>query len=419
MKKVVLVATLDTKSEEALFVKRCLEDRAVEVITVDVGTGHRGKPVFAPDYGAEEVAGAAGTTLSDLLEMGRKAKEMVIMEKMVEGASTIVGSLYGRGELHGIISLGGTMGTNMGTAVMKSLPFGVPKVMLSTAASGDTRHWVGTKDIAMMPSVADIAGLNRITRVSLRNAAGAVAGMVLSDEEPATQRPLVGVTTLGNTTDCALKFKNRLEKEGYEVAVFHAIGTGGMAMEELIADGKIQGVFDLSTNELIDHLYGGLTDAGPMRLEAAGARGIPHLVVPGNLDHLLYASPERIPDRFKGRKIHSHGPTVHLMRSGKAEMEEVGRVMAEKLNKAAGPVQVLFPLRGLSILNRAVKGEFDDPEADRTLLETLKQNLRPGIDIVECDMHINDEAFASKAAEIYLGLHAIKAEAPDCRSPRN
>src|SRR5271157_2301803 len=215
MKKVVLVGTLDTKSEEALFIKRCLEGRAIEVITIDVGTGLRGKPVFVPDYVAEEVARAAGTTLSDLLEMGRKAQEMAIMEKMVTGASTIVTRLYCQGDLQGIISLGGTMGTNMGTAIMRSLPFGVPKVMLSTAASGDTRRWVGTKDIAMMPSVADIVGLNRITRVSLRNAAGALAGMVLSEEEPVADRPLVGVTTLGNTTECALKFKNRLEEKGY------------------------------------------------------------------------------------------------------------------------------------------------------------------------------------------------------------
>lgn len=410
MKKVVLVGTLDTKSEEALFIKRCLEGRGIKVITIDVGTGLRGKPVFVPDHVAEEVARAAGTTLSDLLEIGRKAQEMAIMEKMVAGASTIVARLYGQGDLQGIISLGGTMGTNMGTAVMRSLPFGVPKVMLSTAASGDTRHWVGTKDIAMMPSVADIVGLNRITRVSLRNAAAALAGMVLSEEEPVADRPLVGVTTLGNTTECALKFKNRLEEKGYEVAIFHAIGTGGMAMEELIADGKIQGVFDLSTNELLDHLYGGLTDAGPKRLEAAGARGIPHLVVPGNLDHLLYASPERIPVRFKGKKVHAHGPTVHLMRSGKAEMEEVGKVMAEKLNRAKGPVRILFPLKGFSIMNLVNKGEFDDPEADRFLLETLRKNLRPDIGIIECDMHINDEAFAYRAAEVYLGIHGAKGQ---------
>lgn len=410
MNKVVLVGTLDTKSEEALFIRRCLEERAITVITIDVGTGLRGEPVFVPDYVAEEVARAAGTTLSDLLQIGQNAQELAVMEKMVVGASTIVTRLYSQGDLQGIISLGGTMGTNMGTAIMRSLPFGVPKVMLSTAASGDTRHWVGTKDITMMPSVADIAGLNRITRVSLRNAAGALAGMVLSKKEPVTDKPLVGVTTLGNTTECALRFKNRLEEEGYEVAIFHAIGTGGMALEELIADGKIQGVFDLSTNELLDHLFGGLTDAGPTRLEAAGARGIPHLVVPGNLDHLLYASPERIPDRFKGKKVHAHGPTVHLMRSGKAEMEEVGKVMAEKLNRAKGPVRILFPLKGFSILSVVNNGEFEDPEADRLLLETLRKNLRPDIGIIECDMHINDEAFALRAAEVYLGIHGAKGQ---------
>lgn len=405
MKKVVLVGTLDTKSEEALFIKECLEGRDIKVITVDMGTGLRGKPVFSPDYPADEVARVVGTTLSDVLEIGRKAQEMAIMEKMVAGASTIVTRLYSQGDLRGIISLGGTMGTNMGTAVMRSLPFGVPKVMLSTAASGDTRSWVGTKDITMMPSVADIVGLNRITRVSLRNAAGALAGMVLSEEEPMADRPLIGVTTLGGTTECALRFKNRLEEKGYEVAIFHAIGSGGMAMEALIREGKIQGVFDLSTNELLDHLYGGLTDAGPTRLEAAGAKGIPCLVAPGNLDHLLYASPDRIPGRFKGKKVHAHGPTVHLLRSGKAEMEEVGTVMAEKLNKAKGPTRVLFPLKGFSIANLLSKEDFDDPAADHILLETLKKNLRADVEIIECDAHVTDEAFAHRAADVYLDLH--------------
>ena len=407
-KNVVLVATLDTKSEESKFVKEILENQNLRVVTIDVGTGLRGRPVFAPDYPAEEVARAAGTTVSELLEIGQKGQEMIVMERMIAGASAIVGRLYAEGKLHGIFSLGGTMGTHMGASVMRSLPFGVPKVMVSTAASGDVRGWVGTKDITMIPSIADIVGLNRITRISLRRAAGALVGMVFSGEEPLSDRPLIAVTTLGGTTAGAMRFKKRLEERGYEVVIFHAIGIGGMAMEELISEGKIQGVFDLSTNEVIDHLYGGMTDAGPKRLEMAGAMGLPYLVAPGNLDHLLFVSRERIPEQFREREVHAHGPTVLLLRSRKPEMEEVGKIMAQKLNVAKGPTAIIFPLRGFSIANKLAKEGFDDPEADHLLLETLKNNLRPDIKIIECDIHIDDEEFAQRAVEVFLNLYREK-----------
>jgi len=403
-----LIATLDTKSEESKFAMEILKNKDLEVITIDVGTGLRGRPVFTPDYPAEEVARAAGTTVSELLEIGQKGQEMVFMEKMIAGASAIVGRLYAEGKLHGIFSLGGTMGTHMGTSVMRSLPFGVPKVMISTAASGDVRGWVGTKDITMIPSIADIVGLNRITRISLRRAAGALAGMVFSGEEPLSDRPLVAVTTLGGTTAGAMRFKKRLEERGYEVVIFHAIGIGGMAMEELISEGKIQGVFDLSTNEVIDHLYGGMTDAGPNRLEMAGAMGLPYLVAPGNLDHLLFVSRERIPEQFRGREVHAHGPTVLLLRSRKAEMEELGKIMAEKLNRAKGPTAIIFPLKGFSVANLLGKEEFDDPEADHLLLQTLKKTIRSDIKIIEYDIHINDEEFAHRAADIFLDLYQEK-----------
>lgn len=408
-KTVALVATLDTKSEESKFVKDLLEQKDINVITIDVGTGLRGQPVFTPDYTAVEIANRAGKSLPELLETGEKGNEMAVMETMITGASTVVAKLYTNGQIHGILSLGGTMGTNMGTSVMRTLPFGVPKVMLSTAASGDTRAWVGTKDITMIPSVADIVGLNRLTKVSLRGAAGALYGMVESGEEPASDDPLIGVTTLGGTTETAMRFKKRLEDKGFEVAIFHAIGTGGMAMEELIGEGKIHGVFDLSTNEVLDHLYGGMTDAGPNRLEAAGIKGLPYLLAPGNLDHLLYTSPAHVPEEFKGREIHKHGPAIHLMRSEKGEMEKLGRVMAEKLNKAKGPVKIIFPLRGFSIANLVLREVFDNPEADGLLLETLRKNLRSDIEVITCDMHITDVEFAHQAAEVYLDLHRQKA----------
>jgi uncharacterized protein (UPF0261 family) len=411
-KTIVLVASLDTKSEESKFVKDLLESQGARVVTVDVGTGLRGRPVFVPDYPAEEVAKAAGTTMGEILAMGKNTQDdTAFMGKMIAGATAVVGRLYAEGKVDGVFSLGGSAGTHMATAVMRSLPFGVPKVMVSTAAaSGSVKDWVGTKDIVMIPSIADIVGLNRITRNSLRKAAGAIRGMVFTDDEPFSDTPVIAVTTLGGTTETAMRFKEELEKEGFEVVVFHAIGIGGRTMEELVREGKIQGVFDMSTNEVLDHMYGGMTDGGPERLEVTGEMGLPYLVAPGNLDHLIFTSRERIPKEFGNRRVFAHGTSIFPMRSRKPEMEPLARTMAEKLNKAKGPTAVLFPLQGLSFANRHVdKEEWDDPEADRVLLETLKKNLRPDIKVIECDLHINDKAFAHKAAEIFTALYREKS----------
>ena len=411
-KTIVLMTSMDTKSEESKFVKNLLEDKGFNIITVDFGTGLRGRPIFVPDYPAEEVARAAGTTISEILAMGKGTQDdTAFMGRMIAGASIIANRLYNEDKLHGIFSLGGTAGTHMATAVMRSLPFGIPKVMVSTAASGDVGNWVGTKDIVMIPSIADIAGLNRITKGSLRKAAGAIGGMVQAEEEPSSEKPLIAVTTLGGTTETAMKFKRRLEEKGFEVVIFHAIGIGGRTMEELISEGKIQGVFDMSTNEVFDHLHGGMTDGGPNRLEMAGKMGLPNLVAPGNLDHLIYTSKEKIPEQFRNRKVFSHGTSIHILRSRKTEMEELGKVMAEKLNQAKGPTSIIFPMRGFSFCNIHVdKEEFTDPEADYLLLDTLKKNLRSDIGIIECDLHINDEEFAYQAAEIYANLYAEKGK---------
>jgi uncharacterized protein (UPF0261 family) len=263
----------------------------------------------------------------------------------------------------------------------------------------------------MIPSIADIVGLNRITKNVLRKAAGAIHGMVFAGDEPISDRPLIAVTTLGGTTETAMRFKKGLEDEGFEVVVFHAIGIGGKTMEEMAREGKINGVFDMSTNEVLDHLYGGMTDGGPDRLSVVGEMGLPYLVAPGNLDHLIYTSKEDIPEQFKDRKVFSHGTSIHIIRSRKEEMENIGKVMAEKLNKAKGPVKIIFPLKGFSFANVHVdEKEFTDPESDRLLLETLRKELRSDIDIIECELHINDAAFANKAAHVYEELYAQKKE---------
>jgi uncharacterized protein (UPF0261 family) len=295
------------------------------------------------------------------------------------------------------------MGTNLGTTVMRSLPFGLPKVMVSTVASGDTRPFLDTKDIIMVPSIADIAGLNRITENSLNKAAGAVIGMVGVGNPKISEKLTIGITTLGGTTSCAAHVQKWLEDKGIEGVIFHANGAGGKAMEELIEEDIITGVFDLSTNEVVDHLYGGWSSAGDMRLEIAGRKGIPQLVSPGNIDHIIYSKEEQIPERFKHHYIHRHGPAVLVLRTKKKEMAEIGKVMAEKLNRSKGPTAVILPLRGLSILDKIVK-EFDDPDANNAFFESLSENLNPDIEINRVDAHVTDPVFAEEAEKMLSRL---------------
>jgi uncharacterized protein (UPF0261 family) len=406
-KSIVIIGTFDTKSDEFIYIKDLITENNCNVITIDVGTGVGGDPKFPPDYPRNEVAKAAGTTIEDVLSIGKSGQEVRATEMLADGAIKICQRLLQSGSLGGIVSLGGTMGTNLGTRVMKSLPFGIPKVMLSTVASGDTSSFIETSDIVMMPSIADIAGLNRITKVSLAQAAGAVMGMVAASEVAigelkASGRPLIGVTTLGGTTGCALHFKKQLEVEGYEVAIFHSNGVGGRSMEELIEQGSIQGVFDLSIVEVIDHAYGGYSDAGPARLEVAGRKGIPQLVAPGNLDHIIYTSPEKIPERFKGQYMHRHGPSICVLRTQKNEMIEMAGVIAQKLNSARGPTAVIIPLRGFSIMEELE--ESRNPEANNAFVEALKPKLKPEIEVKEVDAYIRDEYFAKEAAEMFLKL---------------
>ena len=402
-KNIALVGTFDTKWEEFHYVKDVIERNNYQVTTIDVGTGWRGKLVFTPEYAREEVARAGGSNMKEILSLGEGGQENRMMEIMADGAIRICLQLYESGRLHGVLSLGGTMGTTLGTRIMRALPFGLPKVMLSTIASGDTRPYISTKDIVMISSIADIAGLNRITETTLRQAAGAVMGMVAAGTARASEKPLIGITTLGGTTNCALHVKKELEGKGYETVIFHANGCGGRAMEEMIDQGLIQGVFDLSTNEVVDHLYQGWSDAGPMRLEVAGRKGVPQLIAPGNIDHIIYGSPDKILARFKHQYIHVHGTGIYVLRTKRDEMIEVAKAMAEKINKAKGKTAVIFPLKGLSILDKVDK-EFDDRVANFAFFETLKQNLRPEVEIKEVNAHVTDSLFAEEAVGILCKL---------------
>ena len=326
--KVILLGTLDTKGAEFKFVKDIVEGCGVATLVVNAGV--KGKPHFTPDISNEEVARAGGSTLAELLQKDDRGFAMDVMTK---GAAKIVTDLGMRKEVAGILSLGGSAGTTIGATAMQALPVGIPKMMVSTMASGDTRSYVGVKDICMMYSVTDISGLNTISRKILANAAFAIAGMA-QGEHPAVKddKVLLAASMFGVTTPCVTTAREYLEQKGYEVLIFHATGSGGLAMEELIKSGFIKGVLDVTTTEWCDELVGGVLSAGPHRLEAAGQKGVPQVVSVGALDMVNFGPPETVPQQFNGRNFYPHNPTVTLMRTTVEENIELGKIMAAKLN---------------------------------------------------------------------------------------
>lgn len=396
MATVVLVGTLDTKGIEYSYVRERIQAAGCEVILIDVGV--LGKPLCTPDITREEVAHEAQSNVDALVTSGQRGR---VVDTMARGATEIVRKLYSSGRLHGLMGLGGSAGTSVATQVMQALPIGVPKLMVSTVASGNTVSYVGAVDITMMHSVLDIAGINRISEMILANAAGAIIGMAESfaNFQPAMEtRPLIAATMFGVTTPCVTAARKRLESIGYEVLVFHATGIGGRSMENLIREGVITGVLDITTTELADELVGGVMSAGPHRLEAAGAMGIPQVVSVGALNAVNFGPRNTVPQRFAGRTLGRGGAAITLMRTSPEECAMLGRIMAEKLNRATGPVSVFIPLRGFA-MGTALGEKFYDPDADRTLIDSLKVTLRAGIDVYELDMDINNPEFAHAMAD--------------------
>jgi uncharacterized protein (UPF0261 family) len=397
-KTVALVGTLDTKGVEFDYLRQ--EIRAAGLSTLVIDAGVLDPPPFEHDISRAEVAAAGGTTLDQLLAEKDRGKSI---EVMAAGAALLVRKLYDEGRINGLISLGGSAGTTIGSAAMRALPVGFPKVMVSTLASGNTRPYVGTKDIVMVHSVLDIAGLNFISRRILRNAAAAVVGMVLEAQvESKRDKPVVAATMFGVTTPCVSRARQMLEERGLEVLVFHATGTGGQAMESLIADGLINAVLDITTTELADELVGGILSAGPERLTAAGAAGVPQVVCPGAIDMVNFGPMDSVPEKFRYRQLYAHNPNVTLMRTTPEECAELGRITAEKLNAAKGPATFVMPLRGVSAIDAPGK-PFYFPQADTAYLQALKRSLDPKIVLVEVDAHINDEFFAAEVAARLLG----------------
>jgi uncharacterized protein (UPF0261 family) len=392
---VVLVGTLDTKGVEYDYLRSRLRERGVDVVLVDAGV--LSEPLAEPDIGREEVARAAGAEVGDLAATGDRG---AAVETMARGAAEIVTRLRAEGRLDGILGLGGSGGSAIATHAMRQLPIGVPKLMVSTVASGDTRPYVGAVDVTMMYSVVDIAGINQISARILTNAAAAIAGMAEAQaiEIAETGRPLVGATMFGVTTPCVTRARERLEELGYEVLVFHATGTGGQSMEALMRGGFIAAALDATTTELADDLVGGVLSAGPDRLEAAGEVGIPQVVSLGALDMVNFGPMETVPERFRERRLYVHNPTITLMRTTPEECAELGRRIARKLNAARGPVSLFIPLRGISLI--AVEGQvFHDPDADEALLAALREDLDDSVDVRELNTDINDPAFAEAMAD--------------------
>jgi uncharacterized protein (UPF0261 family) len=390
---VVLLGTLDTKGKEYEYLRERVREHGVDTLLVD--TGILGEPLAQPDVTREEVARAAG---ADVAELAGRGDRGAAVETMARGAAAVVMRLYDEGRLDAVLALGGSGGSAIATAAMRGLPVGVPKLMVSTLASGDTRPYVGAVDVTMMYSVVDIAGINRISERILSNAAGAAAGMAkASAPEAGERRPLVGATMFGVTTPSVTRARETLERLGYEVLVFHATGTGGQSMEALVESGFVTAVLDLTTTELADELVGGVLSAGPHRLEAAGRAGIPQVVSLGALDMVNFGPIETVPERFRGRNLYVHNPTVTLMRTTPEECAELGGRIGEKLSAATGPTALYVPLRGVSMI--ATEGQpFHDPVADEALFEALRESLGDNVEVHELDLDVNDPRFADAMA---------------------
>ena len=399
-KHIAIVAALDTKGAEVQLIRDFIVSHGHIPVMVDVGV--LGDSTTRVDVTSADVAAVGGANLPQLRHAQDKA---AAMDAMTRGAAVVAARLLREKRLDGIISIGGSAGTSIGTSAMRTLPVGIPKLMVSTVASGDTRAYVGTKDITMMYSVVDIAGINRISAAILTNAAGAIVGMVEAERPTIEARPVIAASMFGNTTACVDRARANLEEKGYEVLVFHATGSGGQTMESLIADGFVQGVLDLTTTEWADELAGGVFAGGPDRLDAAAKAGIPAVVAPGCLDMVNFWGIETVPEKYRDRNLYKWNPNITLMRTTPDENRQLGEIIARKLNQSTGPVSVLLPLKGLSQLD-SVDNPFWSPEADQALFDSLKSNLRPDIEVTELDLNINDAAFSDAASTKLLELMA-------------
>lgn len=402
-KTIALAGTFDSKGKEFQYVKELIESLGFQTLTIHTGVFD---PVFPPDVSNTEVFVAAGEDKQQIVAVKDRAHATLVLSK---GMELLLPRLYDEGKFDGILSFGGTGGTSIVTPGMRALPIGVPKVMVSTVASGNTEPYVGTSDIIMYPSIVDVAGLNSISTKIFTNAVFAIAGMLTYENKTTIEKkPLIAATMFGLTTPCINYAKAYLEKQGYETLIFHATGVGGRTMENLIENGFIKGVLDLTTTEWADELFGGVLAAGPHRLEGAAKHRIPQVVSVGAMDMVNFGPYDTVPKHYAGRNFYRHNPTVTLMRTSVEENKQIGEVIAAKLNKAEGDTALILPLKGLSGLD--VKGQdFYGPEEDTMLFDTLKEKVdRSKVQLIELDNVINDKAFAEAAAEKLIQLMEAK-----------
>ena len=401
-KTICVIGAFDTKGEDHALLRQEILKLGCQVLTINIGVLGT-TTLFPVDFEAKDVLKAGGIDLDGIRAQGDKGAAMKAFD---QAAPRLVRELYEQGKFDGIIGMGGSGGSSIIASAMRAIPIGIPKVLVSTVASGDVSFYVRGKDITIIPSIVDVAGLNRISRLIYARAAGAICGMVQNEPPQSREdRPIITASMFGNTTDCVNACGKALNERGFEVLVFHATGAGGRAMETLVADGLVEGVLDITTTEWADELCQGVFSAGPERLDAPGQRGIPHLIVPGCVDMANFGAPSTVPEKFRQAKrlFYEWNPSVTLMRTNADENRQMGEIFAKKANAATGPVAFLIPLRGVSMLDGDGQ-PFCDREADRAMFDTIKANVKPGISIVEVDLNINDPAFATKAVEMMLQL---------------
>jgi len=402
-KTVLLIATLDTKEEEAFFLRQCIESHGLRVMVMD--TGILSPPQRNAEISQNEVANRGGMSLEEVLATGDKGECTV---NMCRGCKDITKELYDQGRVQGVIGIGGAQGTEIACTAMRSLPTGVPRLMASTVANGQHTFgfYVGTKDLTIMHTVADMQGLNFLTKRILRNSAAAICGMVKSLDEQ-TMKPEgtpVAMSMLGTTTPGALRAKKALEEHGFEVVAFHQNGTGGIAMEDMILEGAFQGVLDLNLHEIGDSFVQGLHGAiREGRLESAGSMGLPQVIAPGSINYTVQGSPDSLSEDMRRRKHFNYNPHLTLVRLLPDELREVGKEVAQKLNKAKGALKVFIPLRGFSFPDREGLSLWE-PEGNQTFIDTLKENLNSSIPVIELDAHINDPDFIDPVIEGFISM---------------
>jgi uncharacterized protein (UPF0261 family) len=402
-KTIGLMATLDTKGVEIAFMRDRVIERGHRALVID--TGLMGEPACAADISNAQIAEAGGSSLEKLRRHANREESAPVM---AAGATKLVCELFQRGEINALVALGGTQGTTLSTAVMRALPYGVPKIMVSTMASGNVAPWVGTSDITMMYSVTDIMGLNPFMRRVLANAVGAACGMAEVELPNATTKPLVAVTTVGITTMGAMKAAQVLQDAGYETIIFHAVGTGGRAMEEMMRQGLIGAVLDYSTIEVSNEMFHALLAGGPDRLTIAGTLGLPQVLCPGAIEVLVFNEPETVPAQYRDRRLVRHSPQITDLRLTREEMANVGREVGRRLSSTKNDAVFLIPRAGYD--SYATMGEpFFDPEADAAFVEALRATLPAAVALIECDLDINDPAFATDAATTLIRLMRARA----------